>query len=67
LHSEGLNLETRFTDAHVNDNGLIEVLGPKCIFKVINPFIHANTKHELKKLHWQIYGVAMPTNNDFTL
>jgi hypothetical protein len=67
LHIEGLNLEIKFTNAHVNDNDLVEVFGPKCIFKVTNPFIHADTKHELKKLHWQIYGVAMPTNNNFIL
>jgi hypothetical protein len=33
----------------------------------MNPLIHVNIKHDLKKLHWQIYGVATPTNNDFTL
>ncbi len=23
--------------------------------------------HDLKKLHYQIYGITMPTNNDFAL
>jgi hypothetical protein len=37
-------------------------------YKLTNLFIHADTKHELKKLHnWQIYGSTTPTDNDFML
>jgi hypothetical protein len=66
LHNGGLNPKTNFTNAHVYENDLVYVFGPKCVLKLVNPLIHVDTKHDLKKLHWQIYSVVMPNNNDFT-
>ncbi len=57
LHNGGLNPKTNLTSAHVCENDLVEVFGLKCISKLTNPLIHANTKHDLKKLHCQIYGM----------
>jgi hypothetical protein len=65
LHNKGLKPKTDLTNVHVCDDNLIEVFGPKCNYKLTNPFIHANIKCELTKLHWQIYGSTTPTNNDF--
>ncbi len=39
------------TNAHVNECDLVEVFGPKCNYKLTNPFINANIKCELTKLH----------------
>jgi hypothetical protein len=67
LHNKGLNPKTYLTTMHVCDEDLIKVFGPKCSYKFTNPFIHVDTKCELKTLHWQIYGSTTPTNNDFML
>jgi hypothetical protein len=51
LHNGGLNPKTNLTSAYVCENDLVEVFGLKCILKLTNTLIHANTKHDLKKLH----------------
>jgi hypothetical protein len=51
LHNKSLNPKINLTNAHVCDNDLVKVFGLKCILKLINPLIHANSKHDLKKLH----------------
>ncbi len=47
--------------------GLDRGFEPKYSYKLTNPCFHADIKHELKKLRWQIYGSTTPTNNDFML
>ncbi len=51
LHNKGLNPKIDLNTMHVCDEDSIEVFGPKYSYKLTNPFIHADTKCELKKLH----------------
>jgi hypothetical protein len=66
LNNTCLNPKTDLINTNANESDL-EVFSPKCSYKLTNPLLHANTKQELKKLHWQIYGVAILTKNDFML
>ncbi len=62
LSSKGYNPKIELTSEYVTKGDLVEVFGPKCNFKLTNPLIHAETKHELKKIHYKIYGVPQLTN-----
>ncbi len=62
-----MNPKTKLTNVHVCKEDLLEVFGPKCSLKMMNPLFHVETKLNLKRLHWQIYGVHTLNNNDFML
>jgi hypothetical protein len=49
-------------------HGFFGVFGADCSsFKSINLYLHINTKRMLVKFHWQIYGLAVITNNEFMM
>ncbi len=49
-------------------HGFFGVFGADCSsFKSINPYLHIDTKRMLVKFHWQIYGLAVITNNEFMM
>lgn len=55
------------TNVEVYEKDLLEVFKPKCNLKLTNSLLHLETKQDLKRFHWQIYGVPISTNNDFML
>jgi hypothetical protein len=55
------------TNVEVYEKDLLEVFKPKCNLKLTNSLLHLETKQDLKRFHWQIYGVPILTNNDFML
>jgi hypothetical protein len=53
---------------HVKAYDIDEVFGIDCSdFKIINFYLHTDTKKALVKFHWQIYGLAIITNNEFMM
>jgi hypothetical protein len=64
-----LNLQTDLTIDHVYQANLNEVFSPlkQLKYKVTSPFLHPDTKKELVRLCWQIYGTSFITNNDLAI
>jgi hypothetical protein len=67
LSNKGFNPKINLTNVEVCETDLLEVFKPKCNLKLTNSLFHPETKQDLKRFHWQIYGVPTPTNNDFML
>jgi hypothetical protein len=67
--NKDLNPKTNFFNKHVSGGDLANVFGPKLIlnFKLTNFALHIDTRKELKKLNWQIYGALQPTNKNYML
>jgi len=68
LPTRGLNPKFGINSEHVTTFNIDEVFGANCSsFKTTNPYLHTNTKKTIVKLHWQIYGSVVITNNEFMM
>jgi hypothetical protein len=63
-----LNPKFGITSKHVATSNIANFFGADCSsFKTTNLYLHIDTKRVLVKLHWQIYGLAIITNNEFMM
>ncbi len=68
LPTRGLNPKFGINSEHVITSDIDEVFCADCSnFKTINLYLHVDFKKALIKLHWQIYGSIVITNNEFMM
>jgi hypothetical protein len=68
LNNEGLNPKANISTQLVFDVDIAEVFGP-CThgYKTTNSPLHYETKKDLVRLYWQVYGTNQVTNDELMI